>query len=61
MIRLELTQQEALITYGFMEEVLKKVKATSELELANKEATTASLESIMGKILNQLENQSTNN
>lgn len=61
MIRLELTPQETIVLYGFMEGMLEKVNATPELELIDRENTTALITSIMHKVADELENQSTNN
>jgi hypothetical protein len=61
MIRLELTPQETIILYGFMQGMIEKVNASPELELIDRENTTALIESIMYKVATELENQSNNN
>ena len=61
MINLNLTAQETVLLYGFLEGVLNKVNESPDLELINRENTTNLLMSIMGKVADQLEEQSTNN
>jgi hypothetical protein len=61
MIQLNLTQQESLILYGFLQSVLEKVYATPELELIDRERTTNALESIMSNIATQIERTTNNN
>ena len=61
MIQLQLTPQETVLLYGFLEGVLNVVDTKPELELHDRENTTNLLTSIMGKVANQLETQSTNN
>jgi hypothetical protein len=61
MINLNLTPQETIRLYGFLEGVLQVVKEKPELTLIDKENTTALLKSIMGKIADQLQHQSNNN
>jgi hypothetical protein len=61
MIQLNLTPQETVLLYGFLEGVLNKVHSTPDLELINRENTTNLLTSIMGKVADQIETQSTNN
>jgi hypothetical protein len=61
MIPINLTPQETILLYGFLEGVLDKVHSTPDLELIDKENTTTLLESIMGKIATQLETSTNNN
>jgi len=61
MIQINLTPQETILLYGFLEGVLNKVNSTPDLELINKENTTLLLESIMGKVADELETKSNNN
>ena len=61
MIQLQLTPQETVLLYGFLEGVLNVVDTKPELELHDRENTTNLLVSIMGKVADQLETQSTNN
>jgi hypothetical protein len=61
MIQINLTPQETILLYGFLEGVLNKVNTTPDLELINKENTTLLLESIMGKVADELETKSNNN
>lgn len=61
MIQLNLTAQESIILCGFLQGCLEKVYATPELELIDRENTTNALESMMDKVVYELENQSNNN
>ena len=61
MITIQLTLKETLIMYGFMQGMIEKVKATPELDLIDRENTTNTIESIMHKVIDQLDNQTTNN
>lgn len=47
--------------YGFMQGMIEKVKATPDLDLIDRENTTNTIESIMHKVIDQLDNQQTNN
>ena len=58
---LNLTQTEALTLYGFMEMLMNKVDAAPDLELIDRENTTALITGVMKKIADELENQRTNN
>jgi hypothetical protein len=60
MIQLNLTTQESLILYGFIEACLEKVYDSPELELNNRENTTNALESMMCKIMTQIDPTTTN-
>ena len=60
MIRLELTPQETIILYGFMQGILEQVNKSPDLELLDRKNTTALIESIMCKVADQLEDQSNN-
>ena len=60
MIRLELTPQETIILYGFMQGILEQVNQSPDLELLDRKNTTALIESIMCKVADQLEDQSNN-
>ena len=60
MIQINLTQQETVIVYGFLAGILEKIK-TTELTLRDRENSIALIESILGKVATQLENQTTNN
>jgi hypothetical protein len=61
MLQINLTPQETIILYGFMQGMLEKVHASPELELIDRENTTALIESIMQKVATELEHQSNNN
>ena len=61
MITIQLTLKETLIMYGFMQGMIEKVKATPDLDLIDRENTTNTIESIMHKVIDQLDNQQTNN
>ena len=61
MMTLNLTQTEALTLYGFMEMLMNKVDAAPDLELIDRENTTALITGVMKKIADELENQRTNN
>ena len=60
MIQINLTQQETVIVYGFLAGILEKIQ-TTELTLRDRENSIALIESILGKVATQLENQTTNN
>jgi hypothetical protein len=61
MIQLNLTQQESLILYGFLQSVLEKVYDSPELELIDRERTTNALESMMSNIATQIDLTTNNN
>ena len=61
MPQINLTPEELLILQGFMYGILEIVEEKPEMELPNKEHTTAVLTSIMDKIHTELHNQSTDN
>ena len=56
MIKLELTPQETVLLYGFLEGVLNKVNESPELELIDRKNTTALITSIMSKVADEYEN-----
>lgn len=56
MITLELTPQETVLLYGFLEGVLNKVNESPELELMDRKNTTALITSIMSKVADEYEN-----
>ena len=58
MIQINLTPQETVILFGFMKGVLEKVHATPDLELHDRENTTALLESILDKVAREVETSS---
>lgn len=60
MIQINLTTQESILLYGFLEGMVEKIEAV-DLPLNNRENTIALIESIGHKIATQLENQTTNN
>jgi len=61
MIQLNLTPQESLILYGFLQSVLEKVYDSPELELIDRERTTNAIESMMVKIMTEIDLTSNNN
>jgi len=61
MITLELTTQETVVLYGLLEGLLNAVNEHPNLELENRANTNALIISIMGKVADEVENQTTNN
>jgi hypothetical protein len=57
MINLNLTEEESKMTCGFLQAVLEIVEAKPQLELLDKEHTTAVLTSIMSKLETELQTQ----
>jgi hypothetical protein len=57
MINLNLTEEESKMTCGFLQAVLEIVEAKPQLELLDKEHTTAVLTSIMSKLETELQIQ----
>ena len=60
MIQINLTPQETVILYGFLEGILDNVYMVDD-QLNNPELTTSLMESIMTKIATELETKSNNN
>jgi hypothetical protein len=60
MIQLNLTPQETILLYGFLEGMIDKIESVED-QLNNPELTISLIESIGHKIATQLENQTTNN
>jgi hypothetical protein len=57
MLQINLTEEESKMTCGFLQAVLEIVEAKPQLELLDKEHTTAVLTSIMSKLETQIELQ----
>lgn len=58
MMQINLTPQETLVIFGFLKGVLEVVDEHSELELQDKENTTALITSVIYKLETLLENNS---
>lgn len=61
MITIQLTPQETVVLYALMEKMLQQVNDSTDLELINRDKAISLIESIMGKVADQLGDQSINN
>jgi hypothetical protein len=55
MLQINLTEEESKMTCGFLQAVLEIVEAKPQLELLDKENTTAVLTSVMSKLETEIE------
>jgi hypothetical protein len=60
MLQLNLTKQEIIMLFGFLQGVLESVNEKPEMELVDKKNTTALITSILGKVEAIFENQTNN-
>jgi hypothetical protein len=60
LLQINLTPQEATTLHGFIYGVLEVVEEKSELQLPNKERTTAVMTNILDKLHTELHNPTTN-